>query len=337
MVSLATKNECKVSYITVSAELAGQRLDNFLLNHLKGLPRTRVYRIVRKGEVRVNKGRVKPSYRLEAEDIVRVPPIQDLVSDRKSTIPSLPHRLKDKLAQAILYEDDALLILNKPSGLAVHGGSGLNFGAIEALRVLRPDCPSLELVHRLDRDTSGCLMFAKRRSMLRALHEMLREGSIQKVYWALVQGAWKKSKIVTIPLLKNQLSSGERIVRASTEALGQSATTRFRPLQQYYDPIAEMPMTLMEAKPITGRTHQIRVHATESGFPIGGDPKYGNEAFNRYLSQAKIGRMSRLFLHAQRLTFTLPGTDKILTIEAPLDTELSQCMIHFRTFNASSD
>lgn len=332
MVSLVTKNESPVEYITITPELAGQRLDNFLMNILKGLPRTRIYRIVRKGEVRVNKGRIKPSYRLEAGDVIRIPPIRDLDFSEKPAPFSVPNRLQADLSKAILYEDDALLILNKPSGLAVHGGSGLSFGAIEALRILRADCPYLELVHRLDRDTSGCLMFAKRRSMLRALHEMLRKGAIQKVYWTLVQGAWKKAKTVTIPLIKNQLSSGERIVRPSTAEIGQTATTHFKPLRHYYDEGTKIPMTLMEAKPITGRTHQIRVHATESGFPIAGDPKYGDETFNRYIGQAKIGQLSRLFLHAHCLTLVLPGTDKVLTVEAPLDAVLLRCVERLEAF-----
>ncbi len=336
MVSSTTKNDSALHYLTVSDEMAGQRLDNFLLNHLKGLPRARVYRIVRKGEVRVNKGRVEVSYRLEAGDSIRIPPIRDLAPKATSTkTPSAQNPLLLNLSKAILYEDEGLIILNKPRGLAVHGGSGLSFGAIEALRVLRPDCPSLELVHRLDRETSGCLMFAKKRSTLRALHQMLREGSIQKVYWALVQGSWKKGSRVNIPLIKNQLSSGERIVKASTESVGQQALTVFKNLALYRDPETQMPMSLMEAKPITGRTHQIRVHASESGYPIAGDPKYGNDDFNRYLRSPRF-QLSRLFLHAQRLTLTLPGKEQVLTIEAPLDSELSNLMLKLKEFTQVS-
>lgn len=326
MVSLFTKKDSAVDYVTVSSESAGQRLDNFLLHALKGLPRTRVYRLVRKGEVRVNKGRIKPCYRLEPGDIIRIPPIRDLTDVQPAKVPSAHSPLMSGLLKAILYEDEGLIVLNKPSGLAVHGGSGLNFGAIEALRVLRPDCPDLELVHRLDRDTSGCLMLAKRRSVLRGLHALLREGGVHKVYWTLVQGSWKKSKKVNIPLIKNQLSSGERMVKVSTEALGQKAETHFRPLEHYRDPDTRLPMTLLEAKPITGRTHQIRVHATASGFPIAGDAKYGDANFNHFVRQQSLG-LSRLFLHAKQLSFTLPATGQTLTVDAPLDAQLTQ-LIH---------
>lgn len=333
MVSLFTKNEATVSYVTVSNEFSGQRLDNFLLCALKGLPRTRVYRLVRKGEVRVNKGRIKPSYRLESGDIVRIPPVRDLGKTEPPKTPAAHNPLISRLLAAVLYEDDGLIILNKPSGLASHGGSGLDFGAIEALRVLRPDCPDLTLAHRLDKDTSGCLIFCKRRSMLRAIHALLREGGMRKIYWALVQGTWKKNKTVTIPLIKNQLSSGERIVKATTDSLGQQAITQFTPLEHYRDPMTQMPMTLIQAKPITGRTHQIRVHATESGFPIAGDQKYGNAEFNQFLRQGRSHdlKLSRLFLHAQQLKFKLPGSEKMIIVEAPLDTELTAVLHQLRS------
>lgn len=343
MVSLFTKKESTVDFVTVSSELAGQRLDNFLISNLKGLPKTRVYRLVRKGEVRVNKGRIKPSYKLEAGDIIRIPPIRDLK-------PLTPHKppthspWMSLLEKAILYEDKDLIILNKPSGLAVHGGSGIHFGVIEAFRTLRPDCPDLELVHRLDRDTSGCLMLAKRRSVLRSMHALLREGAIHKIYWTLVQGSWKKSKKVNLPLVKNQLSSGERIVRATPPipppvkgnpqippfvkgglgGISQKAIpaeTIFKPLEHFRDPKTRLPMTLLEAKPITGRTHQIRVHAASMGFPIAGDTKYGATDFNRCLREPPF-RLSRLFLHAKELKFKLPATGKLLKVEAPLSDAL---------------
>lgn len=325
MVSLFTKKKSAVDFVTVSSELAGQRLDNFLIHTLKGLPKTRVYRLVRKGEVRVNKGRIKPNYRLAAGDIVRIPPVHDLKPSKAPKLTTTQSPLMKILEQAVLYEDESIIILNKPSGLAVHGGSGLNFGVIEAFRLLRRDCPDLELVHRLDRDTSGCLMLSKRRSTLRALHALLREAKVQKVYWALVKGLWKKAKTVTIPLMKNQLSSGERLVKASTVTLGQQAITDFKPLAHYRNN-TQIPMTLMEVRPITGRTHQIRVHATESGFPIAGDLKYGDKEFNHYLGQHSHLSLTRLFLHAKALTFTLPGTDKELTVQAPLDAELAQLL-----------
>lgn len=312
----------KVKQITVAAEYAGQRLDNFLINLLKGLPKTRVYRIIRKGEVRVNKGRIGPDYRIVAGDIVRIPPMrlsQDPINLKKSSS-KIPTKVNEQLLSQILYEDEGMIILNKPSGMAVHGGSGLSFGVIEALRILRQDCPNLELVHRLDRETSGCLMIAKRRSILRWLHELLRTGQIEKRYWALVKGEWRAGKEVNQPLQKNQLSSGERMVRV--KAGGQEALTAFRVLNRYSgtrtrqgsDEFHESgsslgtnlaKATLMEACPITGRTHQIRVHAEFAGSPVAGDDKYGDESFNREMK--KLG-LSRLFLHA--ISIKIPLSDK---------------------------
>jgi 23S rRNA pseudouridine955/2504/2580 synthase len=305
MASLSALKSPSVYYITVSEDFVGQRLDNFLTTHLKGLPKTRIYRIIRKGEVRVNKGRVKPDYRLNPGDVIRIPPVR---TAEETPLNHVPEKVNQLLLSQILYEDDGLIVLNKPSGMAVHGGSGLSFGVIEALRILRPDVRSLELVHRLDRDTSGCLMVAKKRSILRILHAALREGQLGKVYWTLVKGPWKGGKRIDAPLQKNQLSSGERIVRVN-QAQGQSAYTEFKVLQNY--PQA----TLLEARPLTGRTHQIRVHATHAGSPIAGDPKYGDEEFNRQMK--KIG-LNRLFLHAKSICISLPDHTEPLTIEAPL-------------------
>lgn len=315
-----------VKMLTVSSEFEGQRLDNFLINRLKGVPRTRVYRIVRKGEVRVNKGRVKPSYRLMSGDLIRVPPIrqggegtqEDIKAQNIQNVQKLNQKFN--LLDCILYEDENLIVLNKPEGMAVHGGSGISLGVIEAMRILRPKCKSLELVHRLDRDTSGCLMIAKKRSVLRYLHEMLRLSQIDKVYWALVDGRWQGPKVVDTPLIKNQLSSGERIVKPCQKGEGQHAVTHFSVLEQYQG------STLLEVKPITGRTHQIRVHTAQFGNPVLGDEKYGwkseksESKSNSNTNPKPTSKLqSRLYLHAREITFQLPDSKKPLTIKAPLD------------------
>lgn len=295
-----------VQFLEVEPELAGQRIDNFLRTRLKGVPKTLIYRILRKGEVRVNKGRIKPDYKLQAGDVVRVPPLR--MSEPDEPAP-LAQGLLERLEAAIVYEDKGLIVLNKPTGIAVHGGSGLSYGVIEAFRQLRPDAKELELVHRLDRDTSGLLMIAKKRSMLRHLHEALRGDGVDKRYLALVRGSWPTSKKrVSAPLLKNTLRSGERMVEVSDE--GKEALTLFRVVRRFGEFA-----TLVEASPITGRTHQIRVHARHAGHSIAGDPKYGDEAFDREIRD--VGG-KRLFLHAHSLRLTLPdGTE--LAVEAPVD------------------
>ena len=295
-----------VQFLEVEPELAGQRIDNFLRTRLKGVPKTLIYRILRKGEVRVNKGRIKPDYKLQAGDVVRVPPLR--MSEPDEPAP-LAQGLLERLEASIVYEDKGLIVLNKPAGIAVHGGSGLSYGVIEAFRQLRPDAKELELVHRLDRDTSGLLMIAKKRSMLRHLHEALRGDGVDKRYLALVRGSWPTSKKrVSAPLLKNTLRSGERMVEVSEE--GKEALTLFRVVRRFGEFA-----TLVEASPITGRTHQIRVHARHAGHSIAGDPKYGDEAFDREIRD--LGG-KRLFLHAHSLRLTLPdGTE--LTVEAPVD------------------
>jgi 23S rRNA pseudouridine955/2504/2580 synthase len=292
--------------LEVAPELAGQRIDNFLITALKGVPRTLVYRILRKGEVRVNKGRIKPEYKLQAGDIVRVPPIR--LPERDAPVP-VAQGLLERLEAAIVHEDKGLIILNKPAGIAVHGGSGLSFGVIEAFRQLRPDAKELELVHRLDRDTSGLLMIAKKRSMLRHLHEALRGDGVDKRYMALVRGHWPTSKKqVSAPLLKSNLRSGERMVEVNPE--GKEALTLFKVLRRFGDFA-----TMVEARPVTGRTHQIRVHALHAGHCIAGDPKYGDEAFTRELRD--LGG-KRLFLHAYALSLTLPDGSR-LEVKAPVD------------------
>src|SRR5690606_7662329 len=295
-----------VQMLEVSPELAGQRIDNFLRTQLKGVPKTLIYRILRKGEVRVNKGRIKPEYKLQAGDVVRVPPLR--MAERDEDVP-LAQGLLDRLEAAIVYEDNALIVLNKPSGIAVHGGSGLSFGVIEALRQLRPDARELELVHRLDRDTSGLLMIAKKRSMLRHLHQALRGDGVDKRYMALVRGRWETgTKQVNAPLLKNTLRSGERMVEVTDE--GKEALTLFRVLRRFGDFA-----TLVEARPITGRTHQIRVHARHAGHAIAGDNKYGDEEFSGLIRE--LGG-KRLFLHACALRVSLPDGGE-LSVEAPVD------------------
>lgn len=296
-----------VQLLEVAPEYAGQRIDNFLLARLKGAPKTLIYRILRKGEVRVNKGRVKPDYKLQVGDIVRVPPVR--LPERDEPAP-VAQGLLERLEAAILYEDKALIVLNKPAGIAVHGGSGLSFGVIEALRQLRPEVRELELVHRLDRDTSGLLMVAKKRSMLRHLHEALRrDGGVDKRYMALVRGNWPTSKKkVAAPLQKNNLRSGERMVEVSIE--GKEALTLFRVLRRFGEFA-----TLVEASPVTGRTHQIRVHAKHAGHPIAGDAKYGDDDFTREIRE--LGG-KRLFLHAYALKVPMPDGSE-LQLEAPVD------------------
>ncbi|MCQ4263608.1 23S rRNA pseudouridine(955/2504/2580) synthase RluC [Stutzerimonas stutzeri] len=295
-----------VQILEVAPELAGQRIDNFLRNQLKGVPKTLIYRILRKGEVRVNKGRIKPEYKLQAGDLVRVPPLR--LAERDEPEP-LAQGLLERLEKAIVYEDKALIVLNKPAGIAVHGGSGLSYGVIEALRQLRPDAKELELVHRLDRDTSGLLMIAKKRSMLRHLHQALRSDGVDKRYMALVRGRWETSKKqVNAPLLKNTLRSGERMVEVTED--GKEALTLFRVLRRFGEFA-----TLVEAKPVTGRTHQIRVHARHAGHSIAGDSKYGDEEFTRVIRE--LGG-KRLFLHAYALKVPLPDGGE-LSFEAPVD------------------
>ncbi|MCR8921952.1 23S rRNA pseudouridine(955/2504/2580) synthase RluC [Dasania sp. GY-MA-18] len=308
------ENKPKVRFVTITDAHEGQRIDNFLLRELKGVPKSRIYRILRKGEVRVNKARVKPEYKLADGDLVRVPPVT--VADRTAPT-SVSDGLTAVLENAILYEDAALLVVNKPSGLAVHGGSGISLGLIEALRVIRPQAKFLELVHRLDRDTSGCIMVAKKRSMLKYLQNCLRERQgIVKRYRALVSGQWpKRCKLVVAPLLKISLQSGERMVNVSPE--GKKSTTQFDVIKRYTD------ATLVEARPITGRTHQIRVHALHAGCPLLGDEKYGQPEANRLFKQKGL---KRLFLHAASLTFCLPDSEQSITVEAPLEPSLDRLL-----------
>lgn len=299
--------------IEISHERAGQRIDNFLITRLKGVPKSRIYRLLRKGEVRVNKGRIKPDYRLQSGDQVRIPPVRQAIQSQGEAPPeSVLALIKD----AIIYQDDQLLVINKPSGIAVHGGSGIQYGVIEALRALFPGEQHLELVHRLDRDTSGCLMVARKRSVLKNLHEQLRNHQMRKCYLALVKGQWSGgSAIIDAPLRKNTLQSGERMVRV--DPTGKTAQSHFKPVQVFST------TSLVEVELVTGRTHQIRVHAVHAGHPIAGDEKYGQRGFN--LSMQELG-LNRLFLHAKSLTFCVPGRESPLTVVAPLDDTLQQVL-----------
>ncbi len=298
----------QVRQLTINADQAGQRIDNYLLALLKGVPRSRIYRLLRKGEVRVNKGRIRPEYRLLEDDVVRVPPIR--VAEREAVAPG--RSLRKMLANNILFEDKTCLVLNKPAGIAVHGGSGINLGVIEALRAMRPEELRLELVHRLDRDTSGCLLVARNRASLRDLQAQMRERTIGKRYLALVKGQWPKDlREVNAPLRKHTLQSGERMVRA--DKAGKRALTRFK-IVEYFDNA-----TLIEATLDTGRTHQIRVHCQLAGHPLAGDPKYGDDVFNQIL---KTQGLKRLFLHACELEFRLAAREEIVKAQAPLPDDL---------------
>ncbi|HWQ95056.1 MAG TPA: 23S rRNA pseudouridine(955/2504/2580) synthase RluC [Gammaproteobacteria bacterium] len=302
------KEPTPAQFVEINAVYAGQRIDNYLLSHLKGVPRSLVYRIVRSGEVRVNKGRIKAGYRLQAGDTVRIPPLR--LSEEGA--PSQPGgQFLERIQSSVLYEDDELLILNKPAGIAVHGGSGVSHGVIEALRALRPEAPFLELVHRLDRDTSGCLMIAKQRTTLLNLHKLLREGGVTKHYLALVKGRWRgKGRIIDAALRKNLLESGERRVKVSEE--GKEAQSLFEPMTLYKE------CSLMQIQLMQGRTHQIRVHAAHAGHPIAGDSKYGDPDFNRYMKSLGLKRM---FLHARSVACQLSSGRKV-HVTAPLGEDL---------------
>ena len=305
----------QVAYVEITEDNSDQRLDNFLITCLKGVPKSHIYRIVRKGEVRVNKGRVDVKYRLVAGDIVRIPPVR--VAERSEEL-YVPQGLQAALQQGILFEDEGFMIVNKPAGFAVHGGSGVSSGIIEGLRLIRPEAHFLELLHRLDKDTSGCLLIAKKRSALRKLQALFRESQIQKTYQALLSGQWARKKlIVTAPLLKNISKGGERMVVISQS--GKAAETLFTRLQLFGN------ATLVEASPKTGRTHQIRVHAASLGHPIIGDERYGEDEVNKAF---KTKGYKRMFLHAKTLQFQHPVTGVVMTISAPLPLQLENLLKH---------
>jgi 23S rRNA pseudouridine955/2504/2580 synthase len=295
-----------VRKVRIDTEDAGQRIDNFLIRVLPGVPRGRVYRLLRRGEVRVNSGRVRAEYKLAAGDEVRIPPVR--VADR-DTAPA--PAAAARLLECVIYEDSRLLVVNKPSGVAVHGGSGVSHGVIELLRQARPDLKDLSLVHRIDRETSGCLVLAKRRSALRELHECFRDGRVEKNYLGLVVGDWQLGEqLVEAPLLVTHRQGGERHVVVSPE--GKAAQTRIRLSRTYGE------FSLLQCTPFTGRTHQIRVHAQFAGFPLAGDERYGDEAANRRLRTLGL---SRLFLHAQSIAFP-DGNGNERHFTAPLAEDL---------------
>lgn len=315
MKNVDTEKLLKVRLLTITEDNAGQRLDNFLITLLKGVPKTRIYRIVRKGEVRVNKGRVSINYRLQLDDVVRIPPIRVAQRDDIVRIPAV---LRNALENHILYEDDSFIVLNKPSGFAVHGGSGIQSGVIEALRHLRPKLHFLELVHRIDKETSGCLLVAKKRSVLKQLHEMFRGEGIEKNYLALMDGQWQRKKQwVDAPLLKNISQGGERMVVVSKA--GKSAETLFTRLQKYQH------CTLVRCEPKTGRTHQIRVHAAWLGHALVGDERYGDFERNRFFRKKGY---KRLVLHAHQLKFKHPATGELMKFTAPLPDDLQKLIDH---------
>ena len=295
---------------TVTADEAGQRIDNFLMRHFKTVPRSRVYRLLRKGEVRVNRKRVDAEYRIQEGDEVRLPPVR---IDAEATPGRPSSSLLELIESAVIFQDRHLLVINKPAGVAVHGGSGMSFGIIEALRASRPR-ETLELVHRLDRDTSGCLAVARDRSTLTALHALIRNGGMHKTYLALVAGSWQLgTKRIDAPLATDNRQHGERHVRVAQA--GKDSVSVFKPVQ-FFGSLA----TLMEVDIPTGRTHQIRVHASFAGHPLLGDDKYGDRARNADL---KAYGLKRTFLHAQSLAFEWPGSGVPFHVSAPLPQELA--------------
>jgi len=298
-----------VRHVEIDAEQAGRRLDQFLLKLLGSVPRSRIYRLVRKGEVRVNGHRADPAQRLQLNDKVRVPPVR---LEPEGASGRMSHGLLERVRRAIIVENDKLLVIDKPSGIAVHGGSGLSFGIIEVLRALRP-ADTLELVHRLDRDTSGCLLVARKASALRVMHALLREGQFEKRYLTLVKGHWQHGRArIDVPLRTDTRVRGERTVQVHTS--GKAALSDFRPLQ-FFGKRA----TLMEVGLLTGRTHQIRVHAAHAGHAVAGDDKYGDAEFNKEL--AELG-LTRMFLHAHSVSFEWPQGGAF-SASAPLPADLA--------------
>ena len=304
----------QAQFVTIDEEDAGQRIDNYLLRVCKGVPKSHIYRILRSGEVRVNKGRIDQLYRLVAGDLVRIPPIRLAEKTATQAAPGAEFE--------VVFEDAHLLVINKPSGVAVHGGSGVSYGVIEQLRAARPQAKFLELVHRLDRETSGLLLIGKKRSALTNLHDQMREGTTDKRYFAAVYGDWQnKRQHVKLPLHKYTTAKGEK--RVLVQAGGQEAHTIFNLLRKWHD------FALLEAELKTGRTHQIRVHLASSGFPILGDEKYGDFPLNKALHKAGEGRgaLKRMFLHAHQITFTHPDSGERMTLNAPMPAECEKFLV----------
>lgn len=297
----------RVTHETIDVNASGQRIDNFLLSLTRGVPKSHIYRIIRSGEVRVNSGRIKPAYRLKLGDVVRIPPLAQAVSGEVR----VPDAVRIKLENSIVFEDDRCLVINKPAGIAVHGGSGLAFGVIDAIRQMRDgSLPHAELAHRLDRGTSGCLLIGKSRTATAALQDLFRENKVGKEYLALVDGVWPDPESgdsirIERPLERDVESGGERVVRVS--ATGKRAVSEFRIVQRFAN------ATLMNVTIETGRTHQIRVHAASSGFPVVGDTKYGGSNVNQ--QYRRLG-LTRLYLHSRSLTL---HTEPVARFSAPVD------------------
>lgn len=311
-----------VTFLEVGEEGAGQRIDNFLIRHLKGVPKSHVYRILRSGEVRVNKGRASADRRLELGDRVRIPPVRVAEKQQTGVAPARDF--------TVIFEDEAMIVIDKPSGVAVHGGSGVDFGVIEQLRQARPQAKFLELAHRLDRETSGLLIIGKKRSALTRLHDQFREGGIDKRYLALVKGHWRdKLRNVKLPLHKYLTAEGERRVRVDPE--GKPAHSIMRLKGRWMTPLGEF--SLLEVELRTGRTHQIRVHLAHLGFPILGDEKYGDFTLNRDLQKAGLKRM---FLHAASMRLPHPLNEEKLSLAAPLPAELEKYMKRIETDHESA-
>lgn len=306
-----------VSMLNVSGDYAGQRIDNFLSARLKGVPKSRIYRLLRKGEIRVNKGRAKPDRRLEAGDIIRLPPIR--VSENEVRQP--PDSLLKCLEDAVVYEDDQIMVIDKPTGVAVHSGTGVEFGVIEGLQASRPDIQGLSLVHRLDRETSGCLLLCKERRILPDLNRVLASGAFDKRYLTLVCGDWTDGRrSVRAPLALRRSGDQERRNEVDLDA-GKSSETVFLPKERLDG------YTLLEARLHSGRMHQIRAHAAHIGYPLAGDDKYGDRARNRGLKRFGL---RRLFLHAFRLSFSMPGSGRRIRVEIPLAGDLESVLERMR-------
>jgi len=306
-----------VQFIDISAAQAGQRIDNFLLTLEKSVPKSRIYRAIRKGEVRVNKGRIKQTYKIQAGDSIRVPPLR---TSNKIKVKTVSDRFRQLLNHAVIFEDDELLVLNKPAGIAVHAGSNIPQGLIEALRIVRSDVSYLELIHRLDRDTSGCLLIAKNRHTLLNLQQQMVNHDIDKRYLTLLRDSWgMNERLVEQPLIKNSEISGERMVIIHEN--GKYAKTLFIPRESFEH------AQLTEVKLFTGRTHQIRVHSQYLHSPVAGDDKYGHRHFNREMK--KIG-LKRMFLHAWKLGISHPLTGEDMMLNAPLPEQLNNVITTLR-------
>ncbi|MCK5668788.1 MAG: RluA family pseudouridine synthase [Gammaproteobacteria bacterium] len=308
----------QVSFLTVDGEHADRRLDNFLIGHFGSIPKTRIYQMIRKGEVRVNKGRIKQNYRLQTGDTVRIPPVH-LKPRENSSRP--PERLSELIRDSIIHEDEYLIAINKPSNVAVHSGSGVEYGVIEILRAQRPEAHFLELIHRLDRATSGCLLIAKNHKTLRGMHDLLKSGGVNKNYLALLKGQLMETlRTVDVPLSKKGTIPGDR--KVTVDNTGKQALTHFHLLERF------SVASLSRVELMTGRTHQIRVHAAHIEHPVAGDDKYGDWEFNRAMKKSGL---KRLFLHAETLSFEMPdtgkqGAGKQINLRAQLPHELDQCL-----------